>query len=150
MEHAVKHLIAKFATLVSLAMACSMPLGAAAASLTAADEEQIRQVIEQQFEAFAQDDADRAFELATPSVRESIGTAGMLLAMVRGSYPMVYRPTTFVFLKVPVTNGPVLQMVQLTDSDEKTWLAIFTVEQQSDSTWRISGCMVGENTWRAT
>ena len=37
----------------------------------------------------------------------------------------------------------------LTDSDSKTWLALFAMERQPDNSWRISGCLVAENRWRS-
>ena len=69
--------------------------------------------------------------------------------MVRGAYPMVYRPAAVIFLKPEEDAGVVLQMVRITDGDDKSWIALFQLERQPDSSWRISGCIVAENPWRS-
>lgn len=144
----MKHLAFRLAAPLLLLLGCMAPL-AQAEVISAADQDKVRAVIAAQFDAFADDDADKAFDLATPGVRESIGSSGMLLAIVRGSYPMVYRPVTITYLKHRATDdGPTLQLVQVTDGEGKAWLAIFTLEKHEDN-WRISGCVVAENSWRA-
>lgn len=40
-------------------------------------------------------------------------------------------------------------MVEITDADAKSWLSLFSIEKQPDDSWRISGCLVAENHWRA-
>lgn len=145
----MKHLAIRLAAPLLLVLGFLAPTLARADILSPADQDKVREVIAAQFSAFADDDADKAFSLASPGVRESVGSSGMLLAMVRGSYPMVYRPVTITYLKHPATeDGPTLQLVQVTDSDGKAWIAIFTMEKEQES-WRISGCLVAENNWRA-
>ncbi|MEO8654966.1 MAG: DUF4864 domain-containing protein [Ramlibacter sp.] len=109
---------------------------------------EIQGVIVAQLAAFAEDDADRAFQTATPAVREAIGASGLFLALVRGAYPMVYRPASVTFHKPQQDNGSVLQLVEITDTQAKSWLALFALEQQPDASWRISGCVVRENRWQ--
>lgn len=145
----MKHFATRLAAPLLLALGCLMPALSQADVLSPADQDKVREVIAAQFSAFADDDADKAFSLASPGVRESVGSSGMLLAMVRGSYPMVYRPVTITYLKHPASeDGPTMQLVQLTDSEGKAWIAIFTLEKEQES-WRISGCLVAENSWRA-
>ena len=112
--------------------------------------EKVRKVIVAQLAAFAGDDAEGAFQTATPAVREAIGNSWRFLAMVRGAYPMVYDPASVSFLKPEEEGGTVLQLVEITDNDAKSWLALFALEQQPDSSWRISGCVVTENRWTST
>lgn len=140
----------RFTFLLALALAgatASMRAGATPLNDTEADA--VRQVVVAQLQAFADDDADSAFATATPGVREAIGEPGRFLAMVRGAYPMVYRPATVTFLKPQEDSGTVLQMVRITDGDDKSWIALFALERQPDATWRISGCVVSENPWRS-
>ena len=110
----------------------------------------VREVVIAQLSALAVDDAEKAFETATPAVREAIGSSGRFLAMVRGAYPMVYRPASVSFHKPEEDEGAVLQLVEIKDERSKSWLALFALEQQPDRTWRISGCVVSENHWRET
>ena len=112
------------------------------------DAEKIQAVIVAQLAAFADDDADGAFQTATPAVREAIGASGLFLALVRGAYPMVYRPASVTFHKPQQDAGSVLQLVEITDTESKSWFALFALEKQPDASWRISGCVVRENRWR--
>lgn len=111
--------------------------------------DKVRQVIVMQLAALAHDDADTAFQTATPAVREAIGSPNRFLAMVRGAYPMVYRPAQVSFLKPQEEDGSVLQLVEIKDGNDKSWLALFALEQQPDKSWRISGCVVAENHWQS-
>ena len=135
--------------LVALSIAAAAPLKVGAAPLADDDAQKVQAVIVAQLEAFREDDADSAFETATPAVREAIGSSGRFLALVRGVYPMVYRPARVAFLKPEQDEDQVLQMVEITDSESKTWLALFAMERQPDNSWRISGCLVAENRWRS-
>jgi hypothetical protein len=141
----------RFFTLVGIALAAaSMNLKARAAVLDDPDVAQVRQVIIAQLKAFSEDDAEGAFAVATPSVREAVGNSDRFLALVRGNYPMVYRPAGFGFLPPEKEAGQVLQIVSIRDNDGKVWLALFSLEQQPDMSWRIGGCIVAENDWRST
>jgi hypothetical protein len=62
----------------------------------------------------------------------------------------VYRPAGFGFLPPEKEEGQVLQLVTIRDNEGKTWLALFSLEQQPDMSWRIGGCIVAENDWRST
>jgi hypothetical protein len=144
-------LLMRFFTLVGIALAfASMQMKARAETLSGPEVQQVRAVIVAQLKAFAEDDADAAFAQATPEVRKSVGQAARFLALVRGSYPMVYRPAGFGFLPAEMDKDQVLQVVTIRDADDKTWLAMFALERQPDHSWRIGGCIVAENDWRTT
>jgi hypothetical protein len=138
-----------FAFIAMAFMASTLHLKASAATLPDDEADKVRSVIVAQLEAFADDDAETAFQTATPAVREAIGSSGRFLAMVRGAYPMVYRPASVSFHKPEQESGAVLQLVEITDDESKSWLALFALEQQPDMSWRISGCIVQENRWKA-
>ena len=132
----------------AIALAATSALKANAGPLLDSEAQKIQHVVAAQFEAFADDDADGAFQTATPAVREAIGSSGLFLALVRGAYPMVYRPESVTFHKPEADQGSVLQLVVITDQNDKSWLALFALEQQPDASWRISGCVVTENKWK--
>lgn len=139
----------RFFVMVAVALAASGAMLVRASPLAEGEAQKIQGVIVAQLEAFAEDDADGAFQTATPSVREAIGNSGRFLAMVRGAYPMVYRPASVTFHKPEADDDTVLQLVEITDTDSKSWLALFALERQPDASWRISGCVVAENPWKA-
>jgi hypothetical protein len=142
-------LFARILVPIAMALAAATPLNVQAGGLSEAEAKQVQTVIVTQLAAFAQDDADSAFATATPAVREAIGNPGRFLALVRGAYPMVYSPSSVTFHKPEETEGSVLQMVEITDSSSKSWLALFALEKQPDASWRISGCVVAENKWKS-
>lgn len=130
-------------------LAAWMLLGPAhAAGLSAADEKNVRAVVQGQLTALARDDARKAFSYAAPNVREAVGTAQGFLALVRRSYPMVYRPASVAFLKPESKDGLVIQRVQMLDDQGNAWLAIYSLQRQKDKTWRITGCQVVPNKGR--
>lgn len=128
--------------LSALAAACLLLGPAHAAPLTPADEKSVRAVVEGQLVALAQDDALKAFSFAAPNVRDAVGTAPRFLAMVRDSFPALYRPASAAFLKPEAHHGQVIQRVQLTDDSGKAWLALYSLQRQKDKSWRITGCQV--------
>ena len=122
----------------------------AAEGVARADARQVRAVVEAQLDAFARDDAARAFSYAAPSIRSMFGDAERFMDMVRRSYPVVYRPASVAFL-VPEADGEeVVQPVHFTDAQGVLWLALYHLERQPDRTWRISGCVVAPSSARTT
>lgn len=142
-------MILRFFTLVGVALAAaSIQLKARAAPLPELEAQQVNAVIAQQLKAFADDDAEGAFAVATPKLREAVGDAAKFLALVRGSYPMVYRPASFGFLVPEKDGSQVLQVVSIRDDEGKSWFALFSLEQQPDKSWRIGGCIVAGDSAR--
>lgn len=135
-----------------MALACCVMMSlvgsAWAAPLTAASEKAVQTVIQSQLAAFAKDDADKAFSFATPELRRTIGSSAAFMAMVKGSYPVVYRPASVAFLKAESLGDDMVQRVQMLDGSGTSWLAVYSLQRQKDKTWRISGCVVTENKGR--
>jgi hypothetical protein len=144
-------LVMRIFTLVGMALAAaSMQMKARADTLSTPEVQQVQAVVRAQLKAFSEEDADGALAVATPEVRKSVGDATRFLALVRGNYPMVYHPAGFAFLQPQADKDQVLQAVALRDADDKTWIALFTLQRQPDNSWRIGACIVAENDWRST
>jgi len=118
--------------------------GWAQADVSPADADAIRRVIEAQIAAFRQDDAERAFALATPGIRATFGTAQKFLEMVRTSYAVVYRPRTVAFDAPVLADGEVVQAVRMTDAEGQAWIALYPMRKQPDGSWKTAGCQL----WR--
>ncbi len=118
--------------------------------VSAGDTKAVRAVVEAQLEAFATDDAKKAFSYAAPSIREMFGTPERFIEMVRAGYPAVYRPASVAFLQPLWVQGRLVQGVLLTDADGGQWLATYSLERQADRSWRIGGCDVRPATGRMT
>ena len=124
------------------------PVAAGAAALAEPDARAVRRVVEAQLDAFAADDAERAFSYASSSIRAQFGNATSFMAMVRGAYPMVVRPAAVSFFQAQAENGAeqaemtVRQTVQLRDHGGRLWMAAYLLERQAGAGWRINGCVV--------
>lgn len=127
-----------------LALATFAAVHAFAADVPEADAKSVRAVIQAQLAAFAADDAKRAFSYATPRLRDVFDSAETFVAMVRSSYPVVYRPASIAFLKPQIEEGVLTQGVHMTDANGVLWLALYQLERQRDKTWRISACQIVE------
>lgn len=125
-----------------------VPVAAGAAVLAEADARAVRQVVQDQLDAFATDDAERAFSYASPSIRAQFGDAAGFMAMVRSGYPMVVRPAAVSFFRPQADDvadanaASVRQEVRLRDRDGRLWMATYLLERQPGIGWRISGCVV--------
>ena len=73
----------------AVAIAMTLLIGTASAEeLTPA---RSRAIIERQFDAFERNDADAAYALAAPTIKEMFSDADHFIAMVRDHYAPVYR-----------------------------------------------------------
>ncbi|MGV3569796.1 MAG: DUF4864 domain-containing protein [Ramlibacter sp.] len=101
----------------------------------------VREVVQQQLQALAAEDAGTAFALADPGLRTRFGNADEFLAMLRAQYPMVVHPASVLFLK-PHSDGSVaLQKVRLTDTEGSNWMVTYVLNRQGGR-WLISACVV--------
>lgn len=105
-----------------------------------AEEGAVRSVIESQIEAFLADDGALAYSFASPSLREMFGSETRFMSMVRQGYRPVYRPRSYDFGAFRDTPRGPTQEVFVTDEDGVSWVALYSLEEQPDGTWRISGC----------
>jgi hypothetical protein len=133
-----------FASVLAFAVVTShkphaAPLGASAA---AGPVQVVQEVVQQQLQALATQDAMQAFALADTDMRTQFGSAEAFLTTVREQYPMLLHPTSVLFLK-PETDGSVaMQKVRLTDDEGSSWSLTYLLNRQNDNQWRISGCVV--------
>lgn len=101
--------------------------------------------IQGQLAALAKDDAELAFSFAAPSIQAVFKTPQNFVDMVIRSYPVVYRPVRVIYMK-PQSAGPDLLLpVQMTDTKGISWIANYTLQQQPDGKWLISGCVLSED-----
>ena len=109
-------------------------------SLSAADQQAIQAVIQDQLDAFNRDDGVRAFSHASPTIQGIFQTVEVFMTMVRDGYPPVYRSAQAEFGALQFMNGEPVQEVYITGQDGLSALAVYTMERQEDGSWRINGC----------
>lgn len=98
-------------------------------------------VIEGQLKAFIANDGARAYSFAAPNVKQTFPTVDQFMNMVTNGYPPVRKPQTYSFGKVQET-GPtsIVQQVLIVGPDGRDYEAVYTLQQQPDGTFQITGC----------
>jgi ketosteroid isomerase-like protein len=123
-------------TLVLLvALLWSMIAPASAADVSAA-----QNVIRSQEQAFARGDAEAAYAHAAPAIQQIFPQADIFMQMVQQGYAPVYRHQSFEFGEAKVEGSYVAQRVHIVDDKGEAWEALYTLEQQADGSWKITGC----------
>lgn len=116
-------------------------VGAAAQDLERHEVGAMQRVIDAQLEAFARDDEQQAFSLASPGIQERFGTAATFVRMVREQYAVVYRPASRAFLRPVVEEGTVIFPVQMSDRAGRVWVALYTMQRVAGE-WKVAGCQL--------
>ena len=111
-----------------------------------ASKSQAQHVITSQLQAFEREDATTAYAQASPVIQGMFPGADTFMAMVRGAYAPVYRHKSFDFGEARESPGKLAQTVRLVDEQGVPWDALYTLEQQDDGSWKISGCILLKST----
>lgn len=96
-------------------------------------------VIQNQIDAFLNDDAKTAYSFASPTIRGKFATEEAFFDMVKKGYAPVYRPGNFAFGRSKVTGEMVVQEVLISGPDGKDWTALYQVLKQPDGSYKING-----------
>ncbi|MET3843690.1 DUF4864 domain-containing protein [Bradyrhizobium sp. OAE829] len=97
-------------------------------------------VIRAQEQAFGRDDSAAAYSHAAPSIQQIFPEADIFMQMVRQAYPPVYRHKSFEFGEARAAGGQIGQRVHIVDANGEAWEALYTLEQQPDGSFKITGC----------
>jgi len=124
--------------IATLLVALMIILGAAPAC--AADVTAAQGVIRAQEQAFARDDAAAAYSHAAPAIREIFPAPDIFMSMVQNGYAPVYRHKSFEFGESRSEGNWVSQHVHIVDANGEAWEALYTLEQQADGSYKITGC----------
>ena len=121
------------------AVLAMMPLVLAAPVLAEEPVDTVQSVIQQQIDAFLNDDAATAYSFASPAIRGKFPSEDKFFEMVKRGYAPVYRPGNFAFGRSKVTGDMVVQEVQISGPDGKDWTALYQVVKQPDGSFKING-----------
>jgi hypothetical protein len=97
-------------------------------------------VIRAQEQAFGRDDAAAAYSHAAPEIKQLFPQAEIFLQMVQQAYPPIHRHKSFEFGEARAAGGQIAQRVHIVDDNGEAWEAMYTLEQQSDGSLKITGC----------
>ena len=98
----------------------------------------IASVIERQISAFQENNLQRAFSFASPTIQRKFGTPENFGRMVEMGYPMVWRPSRWQMVKLVETTDGLVQIVLFVDASGREYEAGYLM-QQIDGRWRING-----------
>jgi hypothetical protein len=115
---------------------------ASAEELTAARSQAI---VERQFEALARDDAEAAYALADPTIKEMFVDADRFMAMVRAQYAPVYRHRSVEFGDFAELGDEASLKATLVDNDNVVWTALYSFRRGENGEWLISGCVLAKS-----
>jgi ketosteroid isomerase-like protein len=124
------------------AVVVAFALWVATASAQESTAARSRAIIEQQFDAFARDDAEAAYALADPAIKEMFVDADHFMAMVRDSYQPVYRHRSVEFGDFAELGDEASLKATLVDNDNVVWTALYSLRRQANGDWLISGCVL--------
>ncbi|MER9460471.1 DUF4864 domain-containing protein [Mesorhizobium sp. M0387] len=98
-------------------------------------------VIDGQLKALIANDGAKAYSFAAPNVKRIFPTVDTFMNMVTNGYPPVRQPQSYSFGKVE-QMGPtsIIQQVLIVGPDGKDYEAVYTLEQQPDGSFQITGC----------
>lgn len=129
-------------TIAAVAVALSVSVaGAFAEELTAA---RSRAIVERQFDAFERDDADAAYALAAPTIKEMFSDSDRFMAMVRDHYAPVYRHRSVEFGAFEQSGDDASLEATLVDNDNVVWTALYSFRRTANGDWLISGCVLAK------
>lgn len=107
----------------------------------AAQEDEIKDTIGSQIEAFQADDFETAFTYATPRLQEMFASPQNFERMVTGGYPMVHRPAEVQYLDLREEDGAFIQTVEIVDAQGARHLLDYRMEP-TEAGWRIGGVQI--------
>jgi uncharacterized protein DUF4864 len=111
-----------------------------AVSARADDVAAAQNVIRAQEQAFGRNDAAAAYSHAAPEIKQLFPEADIFMQMVQQAYTPVYHHKSFEFGEARSAGGRIAQRVHIVDDNGEAWEAMYTLEQQSDGSLKITGC----------
>ncbi|AZT82090.1 DUF4864 domain-containing protein [Marinobacter sp. NP-4(2019)] len=99
---------------------------------------EIQGTILRQIEAFANDDGEAAWRVASEGIKRRFGSSEVFLAMVKQSYPAVHRASAIEFLRLVPHGDFEIQVVRLKGPEGKRWDAYYRMVLV-DGQWKIGG-----------
>ena len=113
-------------------------------AITIDEEKKIKSIVNQQLEAFKNDDFEKAYSFASPTIKKMFSSPEVFRKMVIGGYQAVYRPQSIKIGSVEITKGVATLKVYLVDPNGEFVTANYLMEQQEDGEWLIGGCILSK------
>ena len=113
-------------------------------AITTDEENEIKFIVNQQLEAFQNDDFEKAYSFASPTIKKMFSSPEVFRKMVIGGYQAVYRPQSIKMGSVEIIKGVTTLKVYLVDPNGEFVTANYLMEKQENGEWLISGCILSK------
>jgi len=113
-------------------------------AITTDEENEIKFIVNQQLEAFQDDDFEKAYSFASPTIKKMFSSPEVFRKMVIGGYQAVYRPQSIKMGSVEIIKGVTTLKVYLVDPNGEFVTANYMMEKQENGEWLISGCVLSK------
>jgi hypothetical protein len=113
-------------------------------AITTDEENEIKFIVNQQLEAFQDDDFEKAYSFASPTIKKMFSSPEVFRKMVIGGYQAVYRPQSIKMGSVEIIKGVTTLKVYLVDPNGEFITANYMMEKQENGEWLISGCVLSK------
>lgn len=114
------------------------------------DKANIKTVVEEQLDAFAVDDFEKAYSYAAPLIKRIFASPEIFKNMVTTQYQAVYRPKKIDFGDVKLVRGSPSLNVFLVDPDGNFVTATYLMQRQPNNGWLIAGCYLNTSNFDKT
>ncbi len=101
-----------------------------------------RAIIQRQLDAFKQNDADSAFALASPGLRETYANPHNFMESVRSGETPFFTRRMIEYHDFVAAGDVAAQSVVLVDDDSYVWTVVYKLSRQPDGSWLIDGVVL--------
>jgi len=101
-----------------------------------------RAIIERQLDAFKRNDADSAFALASPGLKETYSNPHNFMESVRSGETPFFKRRMTEYHDFVTSGDDAAQSVVLVDDDSYVWTVVYKLSRQPDGSWLIDGVVL--------
>jgi hypothetical protein len=101
-----------------------------------------RAIIERQLDAFKRNDADSAFALASPGLKETYSNPHNFMESVRSGETPFFKRRMTEYHDFVAAGDDAAQSVVLVDDDSYVWTVVYKLSRQPDGSWLIDGVVL--------
>ena len=98
----------------------------------------IHEIISMQIQAFRENKPEIAYSFASDFIKSKFPSPTIFMAMVKGSYPMIWSPQKYKFVEQRSHASNVIQRVVFTDIDDSLYFFYYLM-LKADTVWTIHG-----------
>jgi hypothetical protein len=101
-----------------------------------------RAIIQRQLDAFKSNDADSAFALASPGLKETYSNPHNFMESVRSGETPFFKRRMTEYQDFVTSGDDAAQSVVLVDDDSYVWTVVYKLARQPDGSWLIDGVVL--------